>query len=110
MISRRGIIGGLVGLIAAPAIVKAGSLMPVKSCTDAFYPDGTPVIEVVCETDDYIDVWNNGILIKRHHITMPEWHSGDIYLDMPPMEADQTYTVNINGLVDSELHIVTPPR
>lgn len=30
MISRRGLITGLAGLICAPAIVRAGSLMPVK--------------------------------------------------------------------------------
>ncbi len=31
MINRRGIIGGLIGLVAAPAIVRAGSLMPVRA-------------------------------------------------------------------------------
>ncbi len=31
MINRRGIIGGLIGLVAAPAIVRSGSLMPVKA-------------------------------------------------------------------------------
>ncbi len=30
MIDRRGIIGGLIGLVAAPAVVRAGSLMPVR--------------------------------------------------------------------------------
>lgn len=30
MIGRRGFIGGLIGLVAAPAIVQASSLMPVK--------------------------------------------------------------------------------
>ena len=31
MISRRGIIGGLLGLVASPAIVHAASIMPVKA-------------------------------------------------------------------------------
>lgn len=31
MINRRGLITGLISLIAAPAIVRAGSLMPVKA-------------------------------------------------------------------------------
>jgi hypothetical protein len=31
ILARRGFIGGLIGLIAAPAIVKASSLMPVKA-------------------------------------------------------------------------------
>ena len=30
-LSRRGLIGGLIGIIAAPAIVRAASLMPVKA-------------------------------------------------------------------------------
>ena len=32
--SRRGFITGLIALVAAPAIVRAGSLMPVKSLDD----------------------------------------------------------------------------
>lgn len=35
MIGRRGFITGLVSLVAAPAIVRAGSLMPVKAMTMA---------------------------------------------------------------------------
>ena len=31
LISRRGLIGGMAGLLAAPAIVRASSLMPVKA-------------------------------------------------------------------------------
>ena len=30
MITRRGVIQGLVGLVAAPAVIKASTLMPVK--------------------------------------------------------------------------------
>jgi hypothetical protein len=33
LISRRGILGGLASMLAAPAIVHAGNLMPVKSVT-----------------------------------------------------------------------------
>ena len=32
--SRRGFLGGLIGIIAAPAIVRAASLMPVKAMPD----------------------------------------------------------------------------
>jgi hypothetical protein len=35
LISRRGLITGLASLVAAPAIVRAGSLMPVKAWADA---------------------------------------------------------------------------
>ena len=37
MISRRSIFGGLAGLLVAPAIVKASSLMPVKATISATY-------------------------------------------------------------------------
>lgn len=42
MISRRGLITGLASLLAAPAIVSASSLMPVKVMTPAVppLPDG----------------------------------------------------------------------
>jgi len=33
-VSRRGILSGLIGIIAAPAIVRAASLMPVKAMPD----------------------------------------------------------------------------
>jgi hypothetical protein len=48
MLHRRGFIGGLVGLIAAPAIVHVGNLMPIK----------------VLEDDGWVWVENNaGILV-----------------------------------------------
>jgi hypothetical protein len=34
MLSRRGLFGGMAGVIAAPAIVRASSLMPVRAWTD----------------------------------------------------------------------------
>ncbi len=37
MLSRRSLITGLVSLVAAPAIVRAGSLMPVKALDDAAF-------------------------------------------------------------------------
>jgi len=36
MINRRGLITGLISLAAAPAIVRAGSLMPVKVIKPTF--------------------------------------------------------------------------
>jgi hypothetical protein len=45
--SRRGFITGLISLVAAPAIVRAGSLMPVKAMDIERLPDfflnGTPI-------------------------------------------------------------------
>lgn len=39
-LSRRGLITGFVSLLAAPAIVRAGSLMPVRVWTPAAIPAG----------------------------------------------------------------------
>jgi hypothetical protein len=36
MIGRRGFITGLISLVAAPAIVRAGSLMPVKAIVEPY--------------------------------------------------------------------------
>ena len=50
MISRRGIIQGLISLVAAPAVIRVATLMPVKPIPDPFliikgtYPDGSPLI------------------------------------------------------------------
>lgn len=50
MISRRGIIQGLISLVAAPAVIRVSTLMPVKPIPDPFliikgtYPDGSPLI------------------------------------------------------------------
>lgn len=46
MIGRRGFITGLVALVAAPAIVRAGSLMPVKIMIEPVYGVG-PVMRAI---------------------------------------------------------------
>jgi len=43
MLSRRGLIGSLISLAAAPAIVRASSLMPVKVMEPTLALDGVPV-------------------------------------------------------------------
>lgn len=47
MIHRRGFITGLISLVAAPAIVRAGSLMPVKMMIEPIWPPygRSPAIE-----------------------------------------------------------------
>ena len=52
-ISRRGLITGLAGLVAAPAIVRASSLMPVKALTPGFPGSVTWVDQ------DYGAVWTD---------------------------------------------------
>jgi hypothetical protein len=85
MISRRGIIGGLAGLIAAPAIVKAGSLMPISS---AFMKtaDLSPVIEVECGFPDTVTVMRNGLFLAQYTITTEHWRTGELSMDLPPLE------------------------
>jgi hypothetical protein len=60
MISRRGFIGGLVGLIAAPAIVRASSLMPIS--IEAEWPFGfSPRLWLIINeiTRESVRRWNN---------------------------------------------------
>lgn len=52
MIARRSIITGLVALVAAPAIVKASSLMPVKA-TNTFGVDWGPGTTLTLTLDEY---------------------------------------------------------
>lgn len=54
---RRSFLTGLIGVVAAPAIVRASSLMPVKSWVDAIaYPEATPslieTIRLIAEGED----------------------------------------------------------
>ena len=62
LISRRGLITGLVSFVAAPAIVRASSLMPVKAWTSGHMPgmlfNGT--ITAVCE---HQGKWVEGLLM-----------------------------------------------
>lgn len=46
-VSRRGMIGGLLGVMAAPAIVRAGIIMPVKKVLVP--PAGSVVLPAECE-------------------------------------------------------------
>ncbi len=57
IINRRGFIAGLAALITAPAIVRAGSLMPVKQMIETI-PDGEMyrVIEVITSSNGTIEV------------------------------------------------------
>lgn len=47
MIARRSFLTGLASLIAAPAIVHAGNLMPVKALTDYAFVGEQAMIEVL---------------------------------------------------------------
>lgn len=55
-LSRRGLIGGLIGIIAAPAIVRAASLMPVKSFRPQHCRDWVSILRdqnVLLRIDEY---------------------------------------------------------
>lgn len=64
LISRRGLIGGLAGFLAAPAIVRASSLMPVKVVDDAaclVLHNGSAWIPYKVDFVRNIAVWNHRI-------------------------------------------------
>ena len=53
-LSRRSLIGSLISLVAAPAIVRAGSLMPVKAMDVGLTLDGVPIeFDAVFEWSPY---------------------------------------------------------
>ncbi len=69
--SRRGLITGLIALIAAPAIVRAGSLMPVKQMLTLGPPDILP---------PPIPIWEENRLIYRMQLTIRRQDDGSIEL------------------------------
>jgi len=62
-VSRRGLITGLVGFVAAPAIVRASSLMPVKSLPITWI-DGelNPWLGLRKDLQSYLDEINHDIV------------------------------------------------
>lgn len=80
MIGRRGFITGLISLVAAPAIVRAGSLMPVKSAS---------LRSVITPSEMDIDLYGVGPCISAllHHghrmACPPMLINGDMLIPMP---------------------------
>lgn len=66
MIQRRSFLTGLISLVAAPAIVRAGSLMPVKSMVEPeiMIRGLTPTNVAVLFRDDIFWVANNGAIFS----------------------------------------------
>lgn len=60
MITRRGLIGGLASLLAAPAIVKATSLMPIKAM-----PQGHVVLPWPALGEEWVDYKFGGNALIR---------------------------------------------
>lgn len=54
MINRRGLITGLVSFVAAPAIVRASSLMPVKAIKQCILSDYNRLIPTLTPTVDVL--------------------------------------------------------
>jgi hypothetical protein len=71
--SRRSLITGLISLVAAPAIVRASSLMPVK--TVLWVPNTFPIVgrarEPVYFEHDLLSVKNPENLIPHYHGSTP---------------------------------------
>lgn len=76
-LSRRGFIGGLGAILAAPAIVKASSLMPVRALVPTLYGDGihddTEALNYlfargrIFTPTGIIKDWGDGIVIDGGH-------------------------------------------
>lgn len=63
--SRRALLGQLVGLVAAPAIVRASSLMKVKPLPMSGWPEAYPFTMHFYDTDtgDRVYIWREGNII-----------------------------------------------
>jgi hypothetical protein len=96
MITRRGIIGGLIGIVAAPAIVRASALMPVKSIIYADAPKitFTETYYVVAETSSggiWREVFRGEIDAEEFSIPLLGSKAGDelrIRVEVPNNEWD----------------------
>lgn len=76
MINRRGLITGLISLVAAPAIVRASSLMPIK----AYHDDVVwgPVFKVTGVSGNIIDLINDDDETKRSWVVWNNVKVGDL--------------------------------
>lgn len=64
-LSRRGFVGGLIGIIAAPAIVKYANLMPVKAI---IIPESEEMYAYVIHGEDY-----HGNIMRETISVPPKW-------------------------------------
>lgn len=72
MIGRRGFITGLISLVAAPAIVRAGSLMPVK---------GEPlVLRTILPAASWCDLYGRGPMMEA--LDLPEMLWRPLFAEM----------------------------
>lgn len=90
MIERRAFLTGLISLVAAPAIVRAGSLMPVK------------VIELRDDPVHFITEYWDGRVIRY---TLP---TGDVYGRSPAMDVLADLK-DIHERIDRAFFAVTAP-
>lgn len=93
--SRRGFLGGLIGIIAAPAIVRAASLMPVRApkLIDAGH-------EFVFRTSIPAGAW------RQYNVGVPyDKLFDDVFLRSPPSHEEELFifgdmSVELRGLVN----------
>lgn len=64
MLSRRGLIGGLAALMAAPAIVRASSIMPVKALAVEPEPLWLPQRGWLVANDAFFFASNDGVIYR----------------------------------------------
>lgn len=77
MIGRRGFITGLVSLVAAPAIVRAGSLMPVKMMVevDPLYGIGPAYAALKYYRQDWAQHWEEVARIYLSDASYKHWQT-----------------------------------
>lgn len=106
--SRRGFLGGLLGLIAAPAIVKATSLMPVRAERLEVRIGDRVSIEGL-EEEYEITGQSNGLLtinkITREAIRM--WHNTNEFVKNTNMQYDEEFARE-GTKIGTELRIRLP--
>jgi hypothetical protein len=81
MISRRGFLSGLVALVAAPAVVKADSIMRIKPLSDVWVYD--PVVQIWTQDSSAIKITDK--LIKENYdvFDMDVWTNLDDMTSKP---------------------------
>lgn len=96
MIGRRGFITGLVSLVTAPAIVRAGSLMPVKQMIDTGWRGGaywSPEAEFINRYLQQQGGWGHlpvSIEVDRIYSVNADWYCSDrpIRIRINPIHPD----------------------
>ena len=76
MINRRGLITGLISFVAAPAIVRASSLMPVKNMNNIIV--GVDLNDLYGWNAIY-EIWYEDGVVKTTFVKECEYYKGEVW-------------------------------